>query len=138
MRHHAPTWTLIDAIGIVAGIVVLGALAYPSYLQQVRTLHRADAKAALLDVAARQERYFATHHSYSSAPRDFAYAAFPAAIQPGNHVRYRLEVTLPSPTTFVATAVPQGSQTSDGCGAFNLTSQGIQSVSGSGNVSDCW
>lgn len=138
MRHRLPALTLIDAIIVVAGIVVLGALAYPSYLQHARTLHRADAKAALLDFAAKQKRYFALHSAYSGAPRDFADAAFAAAIQPGDQAHYRLEVTLPSPTTYVAAAVPQGSQTSDGCGAFNLTSQGIQSVSGSGNVSDCW
>lgn len=50
----------------VAIIAILARIAYPSYQQYILKSHRADAKTALLDLAARQERFLhcriATRH----------------------------------------------------------------------------
>jgi type IV pilus assembly protein PilE len=149
-RSHG--FTLIELMIAVAIVGILARLAYPAYMQSVRKSHRADAKAALLDLAQREERYRSTANVYTmTGSPDLGYPtgttvtqAAPMPIQVGNGSFYTLEVTVLSTTTppnlnFTARARPTGRQALDTqCGDFTLTETGVQGITGTGGAGDCW
>ncbi len=59
-------FTLVELMVVVAIIGLLGAVAYPAYMDSVRTSRRNDGQAALLDAAQRLETYYARHSTYST------------------------------------------------------------------------
>ncbi len=57
MRHPPPPgFTLIELMIVVAVIVILGTVAVPSYNEYIRGVHRADARAGLLQAQQWLER----------------------------------------------------------------------------------
>ena len=64
-RRCARGFTLIEVMIAVAIVGILVAVAFPAYNQSVRKSRRSDAKAALLDLAQREERYFSTTNQYT-------------------------------------------------------------------------
>src|SRR5699024_990260 len=64
--RRAPGFTLISVMLTVAIIGILAAIAYPSYIHQVRASRRSDARASLLWVAAREEQFYSEYNSYGS------------------------------------------------------------------------
>ena len=135
-------FTLIELLIAITIVGILVAIAYPSYTQMVLKSRRADAKAALLDIAQRQERYMSTANVYATTPTQLGYSGtFPMPIRSGGTAHYQLEMTLTpavSPTAFAATATPLGAQTADRCGAFKLRHTGVQEVTGTLPATDCW
>lgn len=60
-------FSLLELI-IVLGIVgIITAIAYPSYETYITRSRRADGQSALLDLAARMERYYSSHNTYATA-----------------------------------------------------------------------
>lgn len=57
-------FTLIEIMVVVVIISILAMIAYPSYQDSVNKTRRSDAKNALLNAAALQERYFTENNSY--------------------------------------------------------------------------
>ena len=129
-------FTLIELMVSVAVIGILSAIAYPSYLQHVRKSRRADAKSGLMDLAARQERYFSVNNQYADTPDKLGYGetAFPVDVKSGDQVYYKLSLSVRTATTYTALATAQGSQTSDSCGNFSVTHLGVQAPTTAG----CW
>nr|WP_265334987.1 type IV pilin protein [Ramlibacter aquaticus] len=123
----------------VAIVALLASLAYPSYLQQIRKGRRADAKQALLDLAARQERFYTVNNRWATTPADLGYAPadFPLDVQSAGGLSYRLTINVDNSTgSYTATAAPQGPQQADTCASFILDHMGLQSVTG--NDERCW
>lgn len=87
-------FTLVELMITLAIVAILVAIAYPSYSNYIMKSHRADAKTALLDLASRQERYFALQNNYASTPSALGYAgtAFPIAVQTSGQSYYQLYV----------------------------------------------
>jgi len=129
--------TLIELMTVVLIAAILAAVAVPSYTSQMRKSRRTEAKTALLDLAAREERYYSTNTTYSSTPSDLGYSGtFP--INVGSNY-YQINVTAASATGFTATATPINSQTSDTvCATYTLYNTGVQAVSGTGSNATCW
>jgi len=57
-------FTLIEVMIVVAIVGILAAIAYPSYQQHVRSSRRADAQAALSELAQVMERRFTENNGY--------------------------------------------------------------------------
>lgn len=147
----ASGFTLIEMMIVVAVIAILAAIAYPSYQEYIRKARRSDAKSGLLDLAARQERFFSINNVYSSGAPALGYgsaAAFPLDVVSGSTAFYQLSVTVvapspaaspPTPASFTATAVPIGAQAGDKCGSFVVDQLGTHTLaSNTAPASACW
>jgi type IV pilus assembly protein PilE len=141
---YSAGFTLVELMITVLIVAILAAIAYPSYTQYVRKSRRTDAKTALLDAAARQERIFGTQNVYAGTPAGLGYAgaAFPVSIQSSGQTFYQLTVAVGNPaTSYTATATPVGAQAGDDCGSYVITNLGAQSNTGLANgatSATCW
>jgi len=135
-------FTLIELMIVLVVVAILASIAYPTYRAQVMRARRSDAKASLLDLAARMERYYSENNTYATA-----------TIASGNGVTdvlsnaaspegwYNLAITAQNATTFTVSATPQNAQASDDtqCATFTYTSTGVKGINGgSGTVEQCW
>jgi type IV pilus assembly protein PilE len=153
-RHRG--FTLVELIVAMVILSILAAIAIPSYSQYVLKSHRTEAKAALMDAASLEERYFSTSNLYTTDPTQLGYgvAATPVPVGTGYYVISIINSSLPvaptvavpggTPATFTITAVPApGSmQVNDtACASFTITSAGQQTALNSGgvdNTANCW
>jgi type IV pilus assembly protein PilE len=144
---RATGFSLIELMVVVAIAAILVSVAAASYQSSVRKSRRTEARSALLDLAAREERYFSTNNFYSGVSTDLGYASFipvgsgyynvgiaPVAANPG-----ALPPTLGG-YTITATAV--GIQVADTtCAQFTLDQNGVQGSLDSSNnttTATCW
>ncbi|HXQ63673.1 MAG TPA: type IV pilin protein [Steroidobacteraceae bacterium] len=135
-------FTLIELAVTMTIIAILAAIAFASYRSQVLDSRRTEARTAVLDLAGREERNFATSNTYSTTPAQLGYtgAAFPVTVGSGY---YQVTVAVVAgvagtPATYTITATPLGTQVSDTqCTSFTLTSTGVQSATGT-NAANCW
>lgn len=128
-------FTLIEMMVVVAVVAILAAIAFPSYQDSVRKGRRGQAKADLVELAQRAERFHTVNNTYAGFE-----ATLPAsALQsPQSGVaRYTLDVTVETPVTFTITAAPQGAQAADRCGMLSLTAAGAKTASG-GPQEECF
>jgi type IV pilus assembly protein PilE len=63
-------FTLVEAMVVLVIIVILAAVAYPSYREAILKTRRAEGKAALMKLMQQQERYYAQHASYLAFSAD--------------------------------------------------------------------
>jgi type IV pilus assembly protein PilE len=138
-------FTLIELMITLVVASILVTVAIPAYTSQMRKSRRTDAKTAIMDLAAREERIFSTTNSYSQTAADLGYpaGAWPQTV--GNQY-YTVTVQAPDPAqapltaSFLITANPVagGPQASDGqCTSFAVNQLGQQTATGTlGNA--CW
>ncbi len=153
-QRNARGFTLLELLVSVAIVAILAKVAYPIYTQSILKSRRTEAKNALLDLAAREERYFSTANQYTTSASALGYgsaatvtAANPLPVLAGNVAYYNLSVQVPDPNapaastapSFRATATAVGTQVKDTrCGNFTLTQAGVQGMSGTDSVGNCW
>jgi type IV pilus assembly protein PilE len=133
-------FTLMELMITVAIVGILAAIAYPSYKEYVYKSRRSEARAALTDMAARQEQYFQNYKQYADNRADLNVLAN----TPGGW--YALSVTIPAGEVvsgfnmgFTVIATPNGDQVNDTkCGTFRLTNRGVRTVTGSQGSAACW
>ena len=144
-HHHAAIgpngaqigFTLVELMVVVAVIAILSSVAVPSYLSSIQKSRRTDAKSALLDLAAREERYFTVYNTYTTSAASLGYAAFPYTLNKGDYVV--TVATGANGLSYSLLASALGSQAGDACGGYTLNQLGLQ-----GNVgntlasSSCW
>jgi type IV pilus assembly protein PilE len=133
LNHHKG-FTLIELMMVVAVIGILAAIAFPSYQDSLRKGRRADAKAALLDLAQFTERSYTQNNTYSGI-------TLPYNQTPRNGTAY-YALALASATTstvsLTATPIVGSPQASDACGTFSINEAGTKGASGALGVSQCW
>jgi type IV pilus assembly protein PilE len=66
-------FTLVELMIVVVVVAILASIAIPSYQSQIRKSRRTDAKTAVLDLAAREEKYLSLNNSYTSSPANLGY-----------------------------------------------------------------
>lgn len=136
-RRRSAGFTLIEIMIAVVIVAILTAVALPQYSSYIMKSRRADAKTALLDLAARQERFFALNNAYTNDAGRLGYGAnatFPVNVRTGSSTFYTLAVptvtagTATALPTYAATATPAGVQQRDTtCYTFRLDSGGARS-----------
>lgn len=135
-------FTLIELM-IAAGIVaILASIAYPSYQNYVRRGARAQAQAAMMDAAQKEERYYTSNNTYvqmtsSSVPNGFQnYSGSDSASR-----KYDITVGAKTGGTlangFLVTATPANGFSDPDCGILTLDNLGVKGV-GAGTVAACW
>ncbi len=139
-------FSLIELMVTVGIVAVLGAIAVPLYNSSVRKSRRTEAKTAIMDFGAREERLYATQNVYSTDPVALGYTAAGGSWPVSTGKYYQIEApssapsTSTTPGTFSVTVDPSpGSpQLSDtACASFTLTNTGLQGATGT-NASSCW
>lgn len=162
MKTRNTGFSLIELMVAVLVVGILTAIAVPTYQNSVRKARRTEARSALVDLQAREERYFSTHPSqgYSSMASDMGYAASSATTDLASSAMnigsgyYTVQINnfsaAPTATTtgtytLVATAVSGTSQYKDtGCRSFSIDQSGLQGATDSSGassasvVSSCW
>jgi type IV pilus assembly protein PilE len=117
-------------------VATAAAFAVPSYRQHTLRAHRVEAKRALLDVAAAQEKYYLQNNAYagpsslSTAPP--AGLGIPATTDNG---RYAIAIASGGADAYSATATAQGAQAGDTrCASLGIDEAGRRTA----NNADCW
>ncbi len=133
-RQHGVT--LIELMVVVAVVAILAAIAYPSYHNQVLRAHRAEAKAALLQVQVAQEKYFLQNNTYASALNAANFGLGYTSTTPyTTNNYYQLSLGNFTATTYTVTATAKNGQASDThCTTLTIDQTGSRG----GTNSDCW
>jgi len=139
-------FTLIEVMIVVAIVGILSAIAYPSYQQHVRSSRRADAQAALLELAQFMERRFTENNGYDLAPAGLDALdtlSFTQSPRDGTAV-YNLTLTAVAANTFTLQAAPIAGGRQVGDGNMQLAETGAKSWDRDNNGDyagadeDCW
>lgn len=161
-RNTNAGFSLIELMVTVLVVAILVSIAVPTYQNSVRKARRTEARSALVDLQAREERYFSMNPSqgYTTSAASLGYAAsgvttdmngtpmsvgsgyYTVQIAPGPN---GLAPTANTTGQYTITATAVGAQLKDaGCQSFTLDQSGIQGAVDSGGastaatVSNCW
>ena len=147
-KSHAGC-TLIELMITVAIVGILAAIAYPSFIEQVRKSRRADAIAEVAKVQQAQERWRANNSTYSS---DVSSASTGLKLTSGTTTTasyslssgyYSVAVSGTSGTGYTVTATATGTQASDAkCATLTAVLAGGNITYGQtgsgGSTKICW
>lgn len=126
--------TLIEVVVVVAIIAILAAVSFPSYVEYTARAKRTDGKNALVDVAARQERFRFGTNVYATTLTQLGLTSASA------EGYYTIAIDAATASTFTASVAPTGAQVGDKCNRLTLTNTGAKGTSNSnGRTSaECW
>jgi type IV pilus assembly protein PilE len=134
-------FTLVELMVVILVIAILAAIAIPGYTAEIRRSRRTEARAALLDAAGREERFYATNNFYTVVSTNLGYTgAWPIAVGSGY---YSLTVACTNTkdpcTDYMLTAAAIGTQSKDViCATLTLNQTGLQGTTGTGTAAVCW
>jgi type IV pilus assembly protein PilE len=136
-------FTLIELLITVAVVGILAAIAYPSYVEQVKRSNRADARAALLENAQFLERNFTEANRYDKDASNND-VTLPIGSSPRTGAAlYNISASTLTSSSFTLTASPISGERmdGDGCGSLTLNNLGVKGLSGASSgydVERCW
>jgi type IV pilus assembly protein PilE len=146
---RAAGFTLIELMIVVVIVTVLLMVAIPTYLSQMRESRRTEARDYLVELASREERYYATQNAYTSTASNLGYAGFGLGSPVGSGYYYINAPTIPDPNnatqpSFSLTADPvagKGQDKDTYCASFTVESNGKRTALNSSGADDsayCW
>ena len=141
MRNSQSGVTLMELLTVIVILGVLSSIAVPSYRSYMLRSNRSDAKSALMQVQAAQEKFYIQNNSYSSLIDTASPTGLGMSTLTANRF-YSLSVALgPDGQSYTVTATPtdEGGQENDTkCGNFTLTDTGSRGATGSSGTAACW
>jgi type IV pilus assembly protein PilE len=149
IRARHAGFTLIELMIVVVIVTVLTMVAIPTYLNQMRESRRTEARNYLVELASREERYYATQNAYTNVAANLGYAGFGTGSPVGSGYYYINTPTIPDPSnasqpSFSLTADPvsgKGQDKDTYCASFTVESNGKRTAlnsSGADDSSYCW
>ena len=132
--HKMRGITLIELMIVVVIIGLMAVIAYPNYREFVARAKRNEAKAALLQIATNQERFYLQNNTYTC---DMTRLGFSAAAGFVTESRtYTVDVTACNADNFTAQAVYNNADAEAGkCGSFQINGRNVKT---SAPYTDCW
>lgn len=127
--RNSKGFTLIELMIVVAIVGILAAIAYPSYVNHVKTTRRAEIVVLLTQGAQSLERQYSKSGNYADTS---------TADPVGNSFYTIIAVRQASAFTLTATPIAGTIMAGDTCGNFILTNTGARSNSGSASTLTCW
>ena len=139
-KQHSRGFTLIELMIVVAIIAILAAIAYPSYQNHVIKTRRGAAAACALEAAQFMERFYTTNLRYDQNRGGVAVALPDLACETEIGDFYDIALKAVDKRSYVIEAAPKGAQATKDtkCGTLSINQVGAKTVSGTGNVADCW
>ena len=142
-------FTLIELMITVVIASILMSIAFPLYQHQIRESRRTDARSALLDLASREERYYAINNAYTSTASNLGYSGWGSSYPIGGGYYYLDAPTVAAATSaatasFTLEAEPvagKGQDQDSDCKTFTVTQTGQETSTNSANgnsSSICW
>jgi type IV pilus assembly protein PilE len=149
-------FTLVELMIVILVASILVSIAVPTYMNSVRKARRTEARNSLLDLAAREERFFNTNPSigYTSLAANLGYAAAGSATDmastsiPVGSNYYTLSIsniaagTTTTTPTYTLTATAINDQLKDSsCRTYVVTQAGVQTsadTSSADTTATCW
>jgi type IV pilus assembly protein PilE len=141
MKLAQQGFTLIEILIVVAIMGVLLSIAFPAYQNSVLRSGRAEAKGDLLQVASDQERYFSNTNTYIDDALPLNTPTVAGRDRTTVNDLYSISVAACTggaiTNCFTATATALGTQATDACNTFTLSSIGVRGATGD-TVEECW
>ena len=144
-RSRAAGVTLIELIVVVGIVALLATVAVPSYRQYTMRAHRTEGTAALLRLAANQERFYLQNNRYSLDPDALG---FVGGLSEQGVYTLAIDTAAGVTQDWIATAAPTPGGGSNGtdqtadteCTSFTLTSAGVRTATPlpNGVNGRCW
>ena len=137
VRANNRGFTLIELMIAVAIIAIIMAVAYPSYLNHVRSSRRSSGESKLMEMMSAQERYYTENNTYATDLTKIGYSAATNVQSDGGW--YKIKAAgcgggISSCVTLTATAQNDQSNDTNGtdCTSLTLDSRGSKTPSA------CW
>ncbi len=133
--HHSHGFSLLEILVVLAIVSILTRLCLPLYSQHLVTERRLEAIITLEKLAAALENYYTVHNTYQGT--NLEKLGFSSLIAKNN---YQLTITTLSDNMFSLAATPltHQAQQDNSCGTLALDATGKKSITGNGQISDCW
>ncbi|WP_203143969.1 type IV pilin protein [Marinobacter mangrovi] len=128
-------FSLIELMIVVVIIGIITAIAYPSYIDNIRETRRTTAQADLMDLAQWMERQYSTDYSYYEGGKK---PVLPYTASPQSGTSYYNLSLLDGDmgkNSYTLQAAPTGDQVNDDCGTLTLNQAGSRGHSSGAN---CW
>ena len=134
MRKYMRGITLLELMIVVVIISILTAIAYPNYREYVTRAKRTEAKAALLQIATNQERFYLLNNTYTTNMTNLGFPVAGAFLSDSDS--YIINVGAADANDFPATATFQlGGDEAGKCLTFQINGRGAKT---SAPDTDCW
>jgi type IV pilus assembly protein PilE len=134
MRKYMRGVTLLELMIVVVIVSILTAIAYPNYREYVTRAKRTEAKAALLQIATNQERFYLQNNTYTTNMTNLGFPVAGAFLSDSDS--YIINVGAADANDFTATATFQlGGDEAGKCLTFQIDGRGAKT---SAPDTDCW
>ena len=134
LMHRMRGVTLMELMIVVVIIGFLAVIAYPNYRDFAARAQRNEAKAALLQIATNQERFYLQNNTYTCDMTRLGFAAAAGFVTESRS--YTVDVTACNADNFTAQAVYNKADAEAGkCGTFQINGRNVKT---SAPLGDCW
>ncbi|HEX5788569.1 MAG TPA: type IV pilin protein [Woeseiaceae bacterium] len=126
--------TLMELMIVVVIVGILAAVAYPNYRDFAARAKRNEAKAALLQIATNQERFYLNNNEYTENMQNLGFNVSDNFVTETGS--YNIDVAGANATTYTATATYLKADNEAGkCATFTIQPNGDRT---SAPLADCW